>query len=332
MTERVNYRAALALMRQKFEHPRDVIKALGLDAALEDCENNTGGRTPDRDSPLGRAVNLQNGEPKGNQLVGDQPSKPLHRVMEQLPLHQAHREKLIDHHYDTQNDIPGRGVPTPIGEVHGQEDVETRLDKVRGVDPDRDIPSELVQIRDYLKRLRPEELQDPKLIAYLRTNYTPDELDELMSLVKNDDEEFTEDDGSEFVVSGRPESRGTTPIAKSALDQAMRVEFANDSYSQFDALTQRPQQDARLFSFLRRASVTAHDATTAVQLGRRARRTMALDGSNRRSFTDLPREILVLQKLVLLEDAEITYKILAPNMPLVATSPFGVSLKNKDRN
>jgi hypothetical protein len=108
-------------------------------------------------------------------------------------------------------------------------------------------------------------------------------------LVKNDDEEFTEDNSSEFIVSGRPESRGTTPIEKSALDQAMRVGFANDSYSQFDALTQRPQQDTRLYSFLRRAGVTAHDATTAVELGRRARRTMALDESNRRSFTDFAR-------------------------------------------
>jgi hypothetical protein len=138
MTERVNYRAALALMRQKFKHPREVIKALGLDAALEDCENNSGGRTPDRDSPLGRGVNLQNGEPKGNQLVGDQP--------------------------------------------HGQENVQTQLDTVRGIDPDRDIPCELVQVRDYLKKLRPQELQDPKLIAYLRTNYSPDELNDLMSL------------------------------------------------------------------------------------------------------------------------------------------------------
>jgi hypothetical protein len=281
----VNYRAALALMRQKFKHPRDVIKALGLDAALEDCENNSGGRTPDRDSPLGRGVNLQNGEPKGNQLVGDQPSKPLHRVMEQLPLHQAHREKLIDHQYDQKNDIPGRDVPKRIGEVHDQENVERQLDKVRGIDPDRDIPSELVQIRDYLKKLGPEELQDSKLIAYLRTNYTPDELDELMSLVKNDDDEFTEDDSSEFVVSGRAESR----IEKSALDQAMHVGFANDSYSQFDALTQRPQQDVRLYSFLRRAGVTAHDAATAVELGRRARRTMALDASNQRSFTDFAK-------------------------------------------
>ena len=180
-------------------------------------------------------------------------------------------------------------MPTRIGEVHGQENVETQLDKVRGIDPDRDIPCELVQVRDYLKNLRPKELKDPKLIAYLQTNYGPDELDELMSLVKNDGEEFTEDDSSEFIVNGRPESRGTTAIEKSALDQAMRVGFANCSYSQFDGLTQRPQQDARLYSFLRRAGVTAHDATTAVELGRRARRTMALDGSNRSTFTEFAK-------------------------------------------
>ena len=92
MTQRVNYRAALVLMRQKFKHPRDVIKTLGLDAALEDCENNSGGRTPDRDSLLGQGVNLQNEGPNGNQLVGDQP-RPLHRVMEQVPLHRVHRER-----------------------------------------------------------------------------------------------------------------------------------------------------------------------------------------------------------------------------------------------
>jgi hypothetical protein len=49
------------------------------------------------------------------------------------------------------------------------------------------------------------------------------------------------------------------------------------------------------------------------------------------SSSHLLREIPVLQKSVSPEDAEIIYKSLAPNMPLVATSPSGVSLKNKDR-
>jgi hypothetical protein len=45
----------------------------------------------------------------------------------------------------------------------------------------------------------------------------------------------------------------------------------------------------------------------------------------------LPGEMLVLQKLASPEGAEIMYKILAPNMLLVARSPLG-ALKNNDRN